>query len=1173
MKSIVEDRTYLKDPVLRGFLEKVCAGDERVRVSGPDGSAKALLTALVRRFSGKTTLVVVPTLAKAERFCRDLSVFLRDGSVRLYPPWDLLSQDFISSRGDVEAARVDVLSHLLLGKPLLVVAPVDALMQKVRAGGAVRSYMQTVAIGDFLDREEFMKKLDEGGYRHVSLVEEKGEYSVRGHVVDVFPPSETRPLRLIFVGDEVESIKTFDVDSQRTAEERVDFVLSPARELVVSEELRKVALRELKDRANEINLPRLMRDRLQDMVANGLSLNPRLLPLFGGSGDEGCVGLFSFLPAGSVVILNDPYSLERAGNEYVETLDKAAAKAREEGRFYLEHESYLFSGEELRRGLEAFQEITFDDLEVERREGGVQPVRLDVTKPSGFREEGVSFKKSERPLQPLMEKLRAWREEGNLVNLLCSGEAEMQKMARLLEDYGLEARRANGDVIGALLKHNGRGELVLSEGRLSGGFIFPCLRLVVLSDEEIFGPKVSRRKRRPVHEGYFLRSFGELKEGDFVVHTDHGIGIYRGLEKLAVGDIENDFLNLEYSEGDKLYIPVDRLDRIQRYIGPDGHAPKVDKLGGTSWENAKKRVKRSVEEVAEELVSLYAARETLERRPFAPTDAYYDEFCSSFEFEETPDQARAIEDVNVDMADSKPMDRLVCGDAGFGKTEVAIRAAFRAVMEGKQAAVLVPTTILAEQHYQTFSRRLEKYPIRIDVLNRFKARNEQQKVIDDLGRGKIDIVIGTHRLLQKDVFFKELGLVVVDEEQRFGVSHKEKLKHLRTLVDVLTLTATPIPRTLQLSLVGIRDLSIINTPPEDRRSIKTHVVEFDEEVIKNAVRSELERKGQVFFVHDRINSIYTMERLVRRLVPEARVAVAHGRMKSRELEDVMVGYVRRDYDILVCTTIVGSGIDIPSANTIIINRADRFGLSQLYQLRGRVGRSKEEAYAYLLIPGGAMLAPDTQKRLRVIRELTEPGSGFAVASHDLEIRGAGNILGTSQSGHVAAVGYEMYIQLIENAIRDLKGEAAPEEEVRPEIHLGLPAFIGDDYMPDVNRRLVMYKRISMASTEEDISALRDELLDCYGYIPVQVENLLEVIRIRNLAKPLAVKRVDYDDKTLSLSFMRSSSLNPEKIFNLIRKKARGVKFTPDHRLIIPIPGLGHGEVISAAKGLLSELAG
>lgn len=1171
MKRIVEDRTYLKDPVLRGFLEKVCAGDERVRVSGPDGSAKALLAALVRRFSGKTTLVVVPTLAEAERFCRDLSLFLRDGSILLYPPWDLLSQDFISSRGDVEAARVGVLSHLILGKSLLVVAPVDALMQKIRAGGAVRSYMQTVAIGDFLDREELLKKLDEGGYRHVSLVEEKGEYSVRGHVVDVFPPSEPRPLRLIFIGDEVESIKTFDVDSQRTAEERVDFVLSPARELIVSEELRKVALRELKERADDINLPRLMRDRLQDMVGNGLPLNPRLLPLFGGSGGEGCAGLFSFLPAGSVVILDDPYSLERAGNEYVEALDRAAAKAREEGRFYLEHESYLFSVEELRRCLESFQEVVFDDLEVERREGAWS-VRFDVAKPSGFREEGVSFRKSERPLQPLMEKLRAWREEGNLVNLLCSGEAEVQKMARLLEDYGLEARRANGDVLGAILKHDGRGELVISEGRLSGGFIFPRLRLVVLSDEEIFGPKVRRRKARPVHEGYFLQSFGELKEGDFIVHADHGIGIYRGLEKLAVGGIENDFLNLEYSEGDKLYIPVDRLDRIQRYIGPDGHDPKVDKLGGTSWENAKKRVKRSVEEVAEELVSLYAARETLERLPFAPTDAYYDEFCSSFEFEETPDQARAIEDVNEDMADSKPMDRLVCGDAGFGKTEVAIRAAFRAVMEGKQAAVLVPTTILAEQHYQTFSRRLEKYPIRIDVLNRFKTRNEQQKVIEDLGKGKIDIVIGTHRLLQKDVSFKELGLVVVDEEQRFGVSHKEKLKQLRTLVDVLTLTATPIPRTLQLSLVGIRDLSIINTPPEDRRSIKTHVVEFDEEVIKNAVRSELGRKGQVFFVHDRINSIYTMERLVRRLVPEARVAVAHGRMKSRELEDVMVGYVRRDYDVLVCTTIVGSGIDIPSANTIIINRADRFGLSQLYQLRGRVGRSREEAYAYLLIPRGAMLAPDTQKRLRVIRELTEPGSGFAVASHDLEIRGAGNILGTSQSGHVAAVGYEMYIQLIENTIRELKGEAAPEEEVRPEIHLGLPAFIGEDYMPDMNRRLVMYKRISMASTEEDISALREELLDCYGHIPVQVENLLEVIRIRNLAKPIAAKRIDYDGKNLSVSFMKSSSLEPEKILKLIRKKTKEVKFTPDYRLIIPIPGLQHSEVIGEAKGLLRELA-
>jgi len=544
------------------------------------------------------------------------------------------------------------------------------------------------------------------------------------------------------------------------------------------------------------------------------------------------------------------------------------------------------------------------------------------------------------------------------------------------------------------------------------------MNLVILSEEEIFGKKVLRRRVRPAREGYFLKSFGELAEGDFVVHTEQGIGRYRGLQKLTAGGIENDFLLIEYQENDRLYLPVDRIDQIQRYVGPDGFVPKVDKLGGTSWETIKERVKKSVREVAEELVAIYAAREVMDREAFAAPDRIYDEFCAAFEFEETPDQTKAIEDIHLDMDGGKPMDRLICGDAGFGKTEVAMRASLRAALDGKQVAVLVPTTILAEQHHQTFSQRLKPYPIRVEALNRFRTKAEQREILDGLRRGAVDIVIGTHRLLQKDVSFRNLGLVIIDEEQRFGVSHKEKLKKLRTLVDVLTLTATPIPRTLHLSLVGIRDLSIINTPPEDRQPVKTHVLEFNEEVIADAIRQELARNGQVFFLHDRVRSIYTMARLVQKLVPEAQVGVVHGQMTPTEIEGAMARFVRREDNVLVCTTIIGAGLDIPTANTIIINRADRFGLAQLYQIRGRVGRSKEEASAYLLVPKGAMLSRDAQKRLQVIMDFTEPGSGFRIASNDLEIRGAGSLLGISQSGHVSAVGYELYTELMEKAIRD-----------------------------------------------------------------------------------------------------------------------------------------------------------
>ena len=774
-------------------------------------------------------------------------------------------------------------------------------------------------------------------------------------------------------------------------------------------------------------------------------------------------------------------------------------------------------------------------------------------------------------LGPLTEKIRGWIGEGNRVTFVCGGEECLQRMGHLLSRYDLPVRKAAGAFLDGIDAEDAAAGLFLREGRISGGFHLPGMKLVLLSEEEIFGKKVLRRRVRPAREGYFLKSFGELSEGDFVVHTEHGIGRYQGLQKLTAGGVENDFLLIGYQDRDRLYLPVDRIDQIQRYIGPDGFVPKVDRLGGTSWETVKERVKKSVREMAEELVSIYAAREVMGREAFSAPDRIYDEFCASFEFEETPDQAKAIEDIHADMSGGKPMDRLICGDAGFGKTEVAMRASLRAALDGKQVAVLVPTTILAEQHHQTFSRRLKPYPIRVEVLNRFRTKAEQQTILEGLSRGTVDIVIGTHRLLQKDVNFRNLGLVIIDEEQRFGVSHKEKLKKLRTLVDVLTLTATPIPRTLHLSLVGLRDLSIINTAPEDRLPVKTHVLEFDEEVIADAIRQELSRNGQVFFLHDRVRSIFTMARLVQKLVPEAQVGVVHGQMTPKEIEGAMTRFVRREDNVLVSTTIIGSGLDIPTANTIIINRADRFGLAQLYQIRGRVGRSKEEAFAYLLVPKGAMLSRDAQKRLQVIMEFTEPGSGFRIASNDLEIRGAGNLLGASQSGHVSAVGYELYTELMDRAIREIKGEAPQEEEIKPEIHLGIPAFIPETYMADEHRRLVTYKKISLAATEEELAGIRAELLDCYGLVPPEVENLLSVIGIRNLLKVLKGKKMGYDGKVMTVFLQEKSPVDPLRIIEIYRRKVRGVQLTPDLKLTIPMPDLKGAEILTRARELLREL--
>ena len=1164
------------DPAFRAALESIGRGGE-TRVTGLKGSSKALFIAALHALTRRTVVVLCAGLDEARSLEQDAAFFAGDDAVLLMPPWDLMLPDTLSSQKDTERERIRVLCTLIEQKPAIVVIPRAALLQRVVPRGAVAGFMAAVSIGDTLDRDRFAVTLTEGGYRRVPLVEEGGDFSVRGNVIDLYPPTAPGPYRLLLSGDEIESIREMDVASQRSRKELAEFTLTPARELVLSEEARRRALRHLRIRAGELGLPARAKDRLAEMIGNGLasSLNPQFFPLFymDESGAGGLENLADYLPADGLVVIDDPLATARADEKARNEISRLFLRARDEEKFHLEEDALFLTEPEALRAADRSTRIVLETIEVGAADGA-GAIRIPVETDLGLRpKEPALIQREESLLAPMADRIREWTREGFLVCYLCAGEEERLRMSHLLEDYALPMTHAQAPFFGELCAPRGaQGRLVLCEGKIAGGFALPGLRLVVAGEEEIFGKKARRRRPARAREGWFLQSFGELNEGDFVVHTDHGIGIYRGLKRLSVGTIENDFLLMEYQGGDRLYIPVHRLDQIQRYIGPDGQEPRIDRLGGTAWDTAKRRVKKAVEAIAEDLVALYAARDTMKGHAFSAVDRYYEEFASSFEYEETPDQARAIEDVNLDMDGEKPMDRLICGDAGFGKTEVAIRAAFRAAMDGKQTAVLVPTTILAEQHYQTFQARLAKYPVRIEVLNRFKTREQQKQVIAKIAQGTVDIVVGTHRLLQKDIVFKDLGLVVIDEEQRFGVTHKERLKKLRTLVDVLTLTATPIPRTLQLSLVGIRDLSIIHTPPEGRQSIRTWVLEFDDEVIRKAVLDEIARQGQVFFIHDRVHSIYHMARRIGQVVPEAKIGVAHGQMPPRELEEVMVKFLRKEVDVLVCTTIIGSGVDIPAANTIIVDRADRFGLAQLYQLRGRVGRSREEARAYLLIPPGAMLSPDAQKRLTVIKEFTEPGSGFRIASQDLEIRGAGNLVGMAQTGHISAVGYEMYTQLMERAVRELRGEKAPEAEIKPEIHLGIAAFVPDNYVPDPHRRLVTYKKLSMAASDEELAEMRDEMQDCYGPLPREVESLVGVISLRNLMKGLMAEKMEYDGHHMILAIHRSSPIDPLRLVALAKKKWKGMRFTPDHRLYVPMPDLPEGQVIEAAKGLLGELA-
>ena len=1187
-KIIAEKKPVPADPALREMIMRIDRGDRKLHLAELRGSARAMIPAILAQTLDRTIMVVCPTERAAKEFHQDLVFFLGEDCVFHYPS-DALSVDLFAYERDVELRRMEILGRLLLAEKLIVVAPLRALMRRVAPQPVLDAFCRVISLGDMLERDELVMTLQEGGYTRVVLVEAPGEFSLRGHVIDVFPPTSRAPLRMELVGDELESIRTFDPLTQRSTGELAEFILTPAAEVIMAAGRRQRAVRNIRQRANDLELSLVLKNRLAEMLGNGQAsaVNPLYLPLFYDSSDreeanrEQAGAFFDYLPGNSLVVLDDPPAIVQGLEETENGIDRVLLKAREEHRFFLEKDvSYLLQ-KALLEGLSALQQLSLEDLVLGPEVAGG---RIGADDTSGLMKiptaTDLDLKGAQRNqdgeeglLAPLAERIRGWIGAGYLVVLVCAGEKDLQRMSYLLERYHLSAATdmPATALIPEIENRKARGGLILVEGRITRGFRIDSLRVVIVGLEEIFGKKISRGRPRPAREGYFLRSFGELGEGDYVVHTDHGIGAYRGLQKLTVVGIANDYLVIEYQEKARLYIPVDRLHQIQRYIGPEGFAPKIDKLGGLSWEIAKEKVKKSIRDLAEELVSIYAAREVLERQPFTPPDRAYEEFCSTFEFEETPDQVRTIEDVLADMDGAKPMDRLVCGDAGFGKTEVALRASFRCAMDGRQVALLVPTTLLAEQHYQNFLRRLRDYPLRIEVLNRMKTKTEQQRIVEGINGGAVDIVIGTHRILQKDIAFKDLGLVIIDEEQRFGVAHKEKLKKLKTLVDVLTLSATPIPRTLHLSLVGIRDLSIINTPPEDRQPIRTHVLEFDEDVIRDAIRQELQRDGQVFLLHDRVRSIYTMARLVERLVPEAVVSVVHGQMKGKDIENAMARFIRRESNVLVCTSIVGSGLDIPTANTIIINRADRFGLAQLYQIRGRVGRSREEASAYLLVPRGAMLSAAARKRLSAIMEFSDPGSSFRIASKDLEIRGAGNMLGANQSGHISAVGYELYTELMENTIRELKGEAMPDQEIKPEIQLGIPAFIPEDYMPDVRRRLVTYKRASLAADEGELDAIRMELADCFGFLPAEVENLLSVIGIRNLLKDLRGKKMVYDGKQMLVFLREDSTVEPAKISELSRRRMKGLRITPDFTLSVPIHGLKGGEVIAGAKELLEAL--
>ncbi len=1121
MDRVLENPTHKTGESIDALVEWTVQKRGKARVHGLACSSRAYMLSKIRDRSQVPILVVVPTHREAETLWEDFRFFSGDGdgSILLYPALENLPWDPIPPTSDTTAEQVKVLFHLLQDRGDVYFTSARAVVQKVIPKETLGALSISLKTGQEIDRDQLIHALTESGYVRVDLVEDRGEFAVRGAVVDIFSPLYNRPLRLEWFGDQILSLRHFNPETQRSSRELDEAIVTPSQDLVQSK------------------------------------------------GYSGLEDFLTYLSESHILVLDSPGLIfqEMVGfqEEIYGRLEKASVRT---GTPPLPAE-LCSDPQEMTARLRERAQIVLEQVEMAGESGGGAAIfRLHVEENRNLRREILEGQRTERLLEPLVKEIKRRRERGGSVLFVSRSPEQASRLGELLEAYGVTIDHLQGPFSSFRRSQSTRPAILV--GDLSGGFSFPREGLTLITEEEIFGERQKVRKPRRKREGPFVTSFGDLNPGNPVVHLDYGIGIYRGLFRLDVAGSSNDYLLLEYLGGDKLYVPVHRLNLVQRYVGAGEKTPQLDRLGGTGWRRLKKKVAAAVEKIARELLEIYATRRLFKGFSFSQPDRYFKEFEACFEYEETPDQSEAIEDVLADMERPVPMDRLICGDVGYGKTEVAIRAAFKAVMDAKQAVILVPTTILAQQHYLTFSKRLKDSPVIIESLSRFKTAKQQREILENLEKGKIDIIIGTHRLLQEDLRFRDLGLLIIDEEHRFGVAHKEKLKKLKRLVDVLTLTATPIPRTLHMSLTGIRDMSVINTPPQDRQSIRTFLYPFDGEVIRNAILREVKRGGQVFFVHNRVHDIMAMAGYLRDLVPEVRLAFGHGQMGERDLEKVMLDFMSHQIDVLLCTSIIESGLDIPTANTILINRAEQFGLADLYQLRGRVGRSKERAYAYFLVPGESALSRDALKRLRAIQEFTELGSGFKLAIQDLEIRGTGNLLGPQQSGHIAAVGFEMYTQLIEKAIKRLRGEEIGEEPT-PEIRWHKPAFIPDSYVETPHQRLSIYKRLSGVRSAEEVEDMQSELQDRYGPIPEPVTNLLKVMRIKPLLGRMWVRAFDFDGQRVVLTFDRGSRIEPQRIVDLANRAAERVKFAPDFRLKIQ---LKEGEnPYEAMRSLCEEL--
>ncbi len=1098
-------------PAVESALGSLRSGQPFAYLAGLQDTAKALVAAHVGVSLRRPVFLLVESNSRVEEMLDPVSFFCsalgeRTANTAALPAFDVLPWQGLSPHADLLEQRAATLYRLASGQVSIVVAALGAALWRYGDSEDYASRVRVLERDAEVSLEDLVQFLSAVGYERVEMVELPGQYAIRGGIVDIFSPEAIRPVRAELLGDTIESLRGFEPRTQRSVAPSVHATLLP-----LSEFSRPVAAEST--------------DGFPGWEFRRAAQHPGPLTLFDIPGPA----------ARPVVLLDEPEGLFAAVEQSEQRNEEMSASHREDGA--AGPSALFWPAGSWKTALEAIPCLGLEHLSVGRDRAHTYEVASRPT--SRYHGDVAAF----------WSEVKSQLEAGESVMAAAASTGELERLADLCREYEISYRLGETEeggrssVLAEGSEASAAAAAVLFRGPISQGVSFPAVGLTIYGHADLFDvqPQAERARRRPKTASFF-GDFSELKPGDFVVHVDHGIGQFDGLRQLEADGHRGEFMLLRYADDARLYVPLERLDLVQSFRAVEGAKPALDKLGGSAWVARKARVRKSLEDMADQLLKLYAQRKTAAGFAFSPDTTWQREFEDAFEFQETPDQETAISDIKKDMERAAPMDRLVCGDVGYGKTEVAMRAAFKAVADGKQVAVLAPTTVLVFQHYETFRGRFAPFPVHIEMLSRFRGPGEQKGVLAGLEAGKVDIVIGTHRLLSKDVRFHDLGLLIIDEEQRFGVAHKERIKELRKDIDALALSATPIPRTLHMSIAGLRDMSVIETPPKDRLAIQTVVAPFQEELIRRAIEEELERKGQVYFIHNRVESIYSLAALVQELVPRGRVIVGHGQMSEKELERVMLQFIRDEADVLVATTIVENGLDIPRANTMLINRADRFGLAELYQLRGRVGRSNQRAYAYLLVPPEGSLSPVARRRLAALKEFSELGSGFRIAALDLELRGAGNLLGRQQHGHINAVGFDLYCQMLERAVAALRGEA-PAAELRCSLNLGLDIRIPSDYIPSENLRLRTYKRIAAIQSDAEREDARQELADRFGPVPASVLNLLDYAVLKSMCERLLISSVERQGNQVAVRFHPETPLEPSKLVGLVRSR-QGIRLDP-----------------------------